>query len=250
MAKANNNKQQIVAGDAPKTLKDSMFYGIKLDEQQKEFRDAIWNPDKLIVFANARAGTGKTLIAVATANLLVQYGRYDGIVYIVSPVQESKSGYLPGTADEKTRVYAEPLYDALHKININPHTAVNQESIMNQKEGSGYIDCLSHLWLRGCNLENKVIIIDESQNMYLFAKVYFYFSTFRGILQTKKAYLLSFLKGFARNLMKTSFACVSRKTRFSLVKKKLLCYNRIKPFKKGYIALLLLLFAAIKRRGA
>ena len=165
MAKANN-KQPIVVGDAPKTLKDSMFYGIKLDEQQKEFRDAIWNPDKLIVFANARAGTGKTLIAVATANILVQYGRYDGIVYIVSPVQESKSGYLPGTADEKTRVYAEPLYDALHKINIDPHKVVNQESIMNQKEGTGYIDCLSHLWLRGCNLENKVIIIDESQNMY------------------------------------------------------------------------------------
>lgn len=166
MAKGNNNKQQTVVGDAPKTLKDSMFYGIKLDDQQKEFRDAIWNQDKLIVFANARAGTGKTLIAVATANLLVQYGRYDGIVYIVSPVQESKSGYLPGTADEKTRVYAEPLYDALYKIGVNPHTAVNQESIMNQKDGTGYIDCLSHLWLRGCNLENKVVIIDESQNMY------------------------------------------------------------------------------------
>ena len=98
MAKTNNNKQVIV-GEAPQTLKDSMFYGIKLDEQQKNFRDAIWSKDKLIVFANARAGTGKTLIAVATANLLVQYGRYDGIVYIVSPVQESKSGFLPGDAD-------------------------------------------------------------------------------------------------------------------------------------------------------
>ena len=165
MAKTNNNKQ-VVAEDAPKTLKDSMFYGFKLDEQQKAFRDAIWDDDKLIVFANARAGTGKTLIAVATANLLVQYGKYKGIVYIVSPVQESKSGFLPGDADEKTRVYAEPLYDALNKIGVNTHTAVNQESIMNQKEGTGYIDCLSHLWLRGCNLENKVIIIDESQNMY------------------------------------------------------------------------------------
>lgn len=167
MAKSNNNKQQIVVGEAPQTLTKHQFYGFKLDEQQKEFRDAIWNDDNLIVFANARAGTGKTLIAVATANLLVQYGKYKGIVYIVSPVQESKSGFLPGDADEKTRVYAEPLYDALSKIGVNAHTAVNQESIMNQKEGTGYIDCLSHLWLRGCNLENKVIIIDESQNMYV-----------------------------------------------------------------------------------
>ena len=167
MAKSNNNKQQTVSGDAPQTLTKHQFYGFKLDDQQKEFRDAIWNDDNLIVFANARAGTGKTLIAVATANLLVQYGKYKGIVYIVSPVQESKSGFLPGDADEKTRVYAEPLYDALTKIGVNTHTAVNQESIMNQKEGTGYIDCLSHLWLRGCNLENKVVIIDESQNMYV-----------------------------------------------------------------------------------
>ena len=165
MAKGNNKQQQTV-GDVPQNLKKHQFYGFKLDEQQQAFRDAIWDDDKLIVFANARAGTGKTLIAVATANLLVQYGKYKGIVYIVSPVQESKSGFLPGDADEKTRVYAEPLYDALLKIGVNAHTAVNQESIMNQKEGTGYIDCLSHLWLRGCNLENKVIIIDESQNMY------------------------------------------------------------------------------------
>ena len=137
-----------------------------MDEQQKAFRDAIWDENKLIVFANARAGTGKTLIAVATADLLVKYGKYEGIVYIVSPVQESKSGFLPGDADEKTRVYAEPLYDALNKIGVNTYTAINQESIMNKKEGTGYIDCLSHLWLRGCNLENKVVIIDESQNMY------------------------------------------------------------------------------------
>ena len=167
MAKTNNNKQQsVVYGEAPQTLKNHPFYGFKLDEQQKAFRDAIWNPDNLIIFANARAGTGKTLIAVATANLLVQYGKYDGIVYVVSPVQEIKSGFLPGDADMKTRVYATPLYDALLKIGVNPHTAINQESIMNQKTGDGYIDCLSHLWLRGCNLENKVVIVEESQNFY------------------------------------------------------------------------------------
>lgn len=165
MANKSNNKTTTY-GTPPKTLKNHQFYGFELDEEQKNFRDAIWDENKLIVFANARAGTGKTLIAVATANLLVQYKKYDGIVYIVSPVQESKSGFLPGDADEKTRVYAEPLYDALNKIGVNTYTAINQESIMNKKEGTGYIDCLSHLWLRGCNLENKVVIIDESQNMY------------------------------------------------------------------------------------
>ena len=79
--------------EAPKTLNDHPFYGLELDEEQIAFRDAIWNPDKLIVFCNARAGTGKTFIATATADLLVKYGRYEGIVYISSPTQEQKLGF-------------------------------------------------------------------------------------------------------------------------------------------------------------
>lgn len=153
-------------GDPPKTLEGHPFYGLELDKDQQAFAEAIWSPENLIVFANACAGSGKTTIAVGVANMLVQYGLYDGIVYVVSPVQEEKSGFLPGDADQKTQVYTAPLYDALKKLDINPFTAVNQESIANQKNGTGYIDCVSHLWLRGCNLENKCVIVEESQNFY------------------------------------------------------------------------------------
>jgi phosphate starvation-inducible protein PhoH len=154
-------------GDVPKDIDGHPFYGILLDEEQKEFVNAILNPEKLIIFANAKAGTGKTLMAVATANLLVQHNVYDGIVYIVSPVQEEKLGFLPGSADEKISIYTAPLYDALVKLGINPYTAVIQEGVENQKNGTGYIDCISHVYLRGCNLENKVVIIEETQNMYV-----------------------------------------------------------------------------------
>lgn len=75
--------------DIPQSLDVySSFYGMELDEKQKVYRDSIWDPNIDVVFCNARAGTGKTTIAVGVANLLVQYGLYDGIVYIVSPTQE------------------------------------------------------------------------------------------------------------------------------------------------------------------
>ena len=164
MAKSDSKQNNKI--EAPKDLKDRPFYGFILDEEQQEFRDAIWNPEKLIVFCNARAGTGKTLIATATANLLVQYGLYDGIVYISSPTQEGKLGYLPGEVEDKIAVYSEPFMEALIKLNINPHTAINQSNIMNQKNGIGYIDAITHVYLRGCNFENKVVIIDEAQNYY------------------------------------------------------------------------------------
>ncbi len=152
--------------EAPKTLKDHPFYGFELDDEQIAFRDAIWNPEKLIVFCNAKAGTGKTFIATATADLLVQYGRYNGIVYISSPTQEQKLGFLPGEIEDKTAVYSEPFMEALMKLNINPYTAVNQYNITNQKNGTGYIDAITHVYLRGCNFENKVVILDETQNYY------------------------------------------------------------------------------------
>lgn len=163
---AKKTAKVIEYGKPPKTLIGEPFYGLELDEQQQFFAESIWNPENLVVFCNACAGSGKTTIAAGVANMLVQYGLYDGIVYVVAPVQEEKSGFLPGDADQKTQVYARPLYRALVKLGINPYTTINQESISNQKNGTGYIDCESHLWSRGDTYENKVIIIDEAQNFY------------------------------------------------------------------------------------
>lgn len=152
-------------GEAPTTLVDHPFYGLQLDEEQKLFRDVIWSSDKLIVFCNARAGTGKTTIAAATANLLVQYGKYDGIVYIASPTQEQKQGYLSGDLQAKSEPYFTSFYQALERIGVNTYTALIDD-VMNQKNGTGYIQCMTHTFLRGCNFENKVVILDESQNFY------------------------------------------------------------------------------------
>lgn len=159
-------KTNIISYDnPPETLLEHPFYGFKLDEEQQIFRDAIWDKDKVIVFCNARAGTGKTTIATATADLLVKYGLYKGIVYIASPTQEQKQGYLKGTIEEKSEPYFEPFYQALMKIGVNLNTATYVD-IMNEKNGTAYIECMTHTFLRGCNFENKVIILDEAQNYY------------------------------------------------------------------------------------
>jgi predicted ribonuclease YlaK len=151
--------------EVPETLRDHPFYGMVLDEEQEAFRDAIWSKDKPIVFCNAKAGTGKTTIATGVANLLVKYGRYDGIVYISAPCQEEKQGYLKGSLEEKSAPYAEAFYDALLKIGVNTNTATFDD-IMNEKNGTAYIKAITHTFLRGTNFENKVVIVDESQNYY------------------------------------------------------------------------------------
>lgn len=152
--------------NVPETLTDHPFYGLELDEKQQAFRDAIWSKDKLIVFANARAGSGKSTIAAATANLLVKYGRYDGIVYVCAPCQEHTQGFLKGTIEEKSAPYMSSFFDILYKIGVNVNTAT-YDDILNEKNGTAYIKAVTHTFLRGINFENQIVIIDEAQNFYV-----------------------------------------------------------------------------------
>lgn len=154
----------VVKSDIPEDLSEHPFYGIELDEEQKIFANAIWNPNIDIVFCNSKAGCGKTFVATGVADLLVQYGMYDSIVYIMSPYGERKQGWLPGTITEKSSVYFEAFYQALISCNVNPHTAINDDSMVNQKNGTGYITCITDTFLRGSNLDNAVVILDEAQN--------------------------------------------------------------------------------------
>ena len=154
--------------DIPASLSGHIFYGFDLDEDQRAFRDAIWDANKRIIFANARAGTGKTTVALGVANLLYSYGLYDGVAYIVAPTQEQKQGFLPGGTEEKTAPYMEPLYEAIININLNPTQVISSDDNMQaRKNGTAFIQCMPHTFLRGVNFENKVVIIDEAQNFYL-----------------------------------------------------------------------------------
>ena len=142
------------------------FYNFILDEGQEKFVQAVKSPKNTIVFCNAKAGTGKTTLAMGVANLIVQDKRndIDGIVYIVSPYGEQKQGYLPGSVTEKSEVYFEPAYQAIIECNLNPNVVVCNESMTSKKRGDSYIKMMTHTFLRGSNLSKKVIIIDEAQN--------------------------------------------------------------------------------------
>lgn len=167
MAKKKNAEQLVYGephGDAPKEIKAWPFYDVTLDEDQLKFVNAVWNPDIDIVFCNAKAGSGKTFCATGVANLLVKYGFYKGITYIMVPYGERKQGWLPGTITEKSSVYFEPFYQALIKCNINPNTAINDESMTNQKNGTGFITTITDTFLRGSNIDDCVLILDEIQN--------------------------------------------------------------------------------------
>ena len=148
-------------------LPKSAFYKKTLDEEQQVFFDAIKNDQYTIVFCNAAAGTGKTTIAMGAANILVQDRRnkLEEIVYIVSPYGEQKQGYLPGDITAKSEVYYEPAYQALAEVDMNQYSDVTNRSLSEKrKPNDGIVKPMTHTYMRGTNLQNKVVIIDEAQN--------------------------------------------------------------------------------------
>lgn len=142
---------------------DDIFYGFMLNEEQEKFRDAIMSDDYNVIIVDATAGSGKTLISVACANILVKSGRYDSAVYVFPTVEEASLGYRPGNTSEKEADYLGPLHDALIKIRELPTQAISSD--ISEKNGTAWITARSATFMRGINLENKVVIIDECQNM-------------------------------------------------------------------------------------
>lgn len=165
---AKKKLPQIDYTDIPQNLIEHPFYGFQRDEKQLYFTESIWNPEKKIILCDARAGSGKTQMSVAVANLLYLYGFFqEGIVYVISPYGEAKQGFLPGDITEKSEVYFEPLYQAIIKCNLFPDKVIYNESLtskFDKEDQPGYIKPMTHTYARGINFDKQVVIVDEAQN--------------------------------------------------------------------------------------
>ena len=142
------------------------FYNFVLDEDQEAFVKTVRNPDKLVVFCNSVAGTGKTTIAMGIANLLYhdKRNKINGIYYIVAPYGESRQGYLPGDQSNKSAVYFKPAIKAMIECNMNVNSCIGTDPMEEDKKGEKYVFMMTTTYLRGDNFSNKVVIVDEAQN--------------------------------------------------------------------------------------
>ncbi len=140
--------------------RDHIFFGLgpKLTDEQREYVDSIF--DRQLTICNAKAGTGKTTLAVAAAKLLGK-----PLLYVFNPTEERRMGYRPGTQEEKESAYVVPLMDALLAINENPAEAiVNPANPGALKSGKAWVTAKSHVFARGTNIRGMTVIIDEAQN--------------------------------------------------------------------------------------
>lgn len=141
-------------------------FGIYPKNAEQAFAvDALLNPDIQLVAISGKAGTGKTLLALASA--LQQNKNYE-FIYLARPIvalSNKDLGYLPGDMSEKIDPYMQPLYDNLGfiKRRFNMHSPENQMIENLQKEQKLTISALAYI--RGRSLSDVYFIVDEAQNL-------------------------------------------------------------------------------------
>lgn len=160
LAHLDQNKEFIIKVDK------TNVYGINPRNAEQTFAvDALINPAIQLVSMTGKAGTGKTLLALAGALAVKKHYRQIFIARPIVPLSNKDIGYLPGDVESKLAPYMQPLWDNLKVIqdqfpeNDKQHTAIDTMI----KEAKLVIEPLSYI--RGRSLQRIFFIVDEAQNL-------------------------------------------------------------------------------------
>jgi PhoH-like ATPase len=144
---------QPVSGIRPLNVRQQLAFNLLLD------------PSVQLVTLVGKAGTGKTLLALAAALSQTLESKLYSRILVSRPVipMGKDIGYLPGSKDDKMSNWMQPLFDNLDFLIAQAHSQSLKSSDQLLKAKIIEIEALSYI--RGRSLPNQFIIIDEAQNL-------------------------------------------------------------------------------------
>jgi len=148
----------------PLYLSNDPVWGISArNAQQRMALELLLNDDIPLVTITGKAGTGKTLLALAAGLLKVEDEHKYKKLLIARPVvpMGKDIGYLPGEKEEKLRPWMQPIYDNLEYL-FNTKKSGDIDKIL---MGLGSIQVEALTYIRGRSIPGQFIIIDEAQNL-------------------------------------------------------------------------------------
>jgi len=127
---------------------------------QKKFLDLVRKND--ITICSGAPGSGKTFLSCGIAlDILKSDPKIKKIVLVksVTTLKSEEIGFLKGSIDEKLSPFMYSFYHNFEKL-------IGKKSLESLKAG-GYIEELPIAYMRGINIDNAIVIIDETQNIIL-----------------------------------------------------------------------------------
>jgi len=151
------------------SLKDPIW-GIRPRNREQHFAlDACLREDIRLVTLVGKAGTGKTLLALAAAlHQVAEEERYQRVL-VSRPIMPlgRDLGYLPGDVEDKLKPWMQPIHDNVEFLLGLSHRAERRQSGRGVADlvGQGLMEVEPLTYIRGRSLPNQFIIIDEAQNL-------------------------------------------------------------------------------------
>lgn len=140
--------------------------GITSRNSEQAFAFEVLCDDEIsLVGLTGKAGTGKTLLALAAA--IEQCEKYNSIMLArpIVALANKDLGFLPGDEKQKITPYMQPLFDNLSfiKSQLGQNKGALNHLEQMEKDGSFVIEALAYI--RGRSLSHSLIIVDEAQNL-------------------------------------------------------------------------------------
>lgn len=137
--------------------------------EQRLALDLLMDSKVNLVTIVGKAGTGKTLLALAAGiEQVVEKRKYKSLI-VLRPVQPlgKDIGYLPGTKEEKMEPWIAPIKDNLRFLltEDNGRKSKNSENSLSHYFDRGLIEVEAMTYIRGRSIADAYMIIDEAQNL-------------------------------------------------------------------------------------
>jgi PhoH-like ATPase len=153
------------AGTLERVTKRSA-YGIEPRNAEQIFAlDALLRPEVQLLTMTGRAGTGKTLLALAAA---LEQRRLYHQIYLARPVVPLGNrdiGFLPGDVKSKLDPYMQPLWDNISVIRHRLSAESRETKALNEMIEHEKIQIAPLAFIRGRSLDHVFFIVDEAQNL-------------------------------------------------------------------------------------
>ena len=141
-------------------------WGIKPRNREQHFAfDALLDDRVKLVTLMGKAGTGKTLMAMAAGLKKTVLDREFRRLVVARPTisMGKELGFLPGSLDEKLAPWMQPIHDALEMLSDLNMGHEHRRSGDLMRSGSIVVEALSYI--RGRSIANQFMVIDEAQNL-------------------------------------------------------------------------------------
>jgi PhoH-like ATPase len=143
-------------------------WGLRSRNKEQRFAlELLLDPDVAVVALDGRAGTGKTILAIAAAlEQVVEQSIYERVAVYrpLVPVGRADVGFLPGGLEEKLDPWMSAIHDAIVAL-TDRNSSHDARRLIEELTARGQLSLESVTFLRGRSLQRQIVVIDEAQNL-------------------------------------------------------------------------------------